>query len=359
MKSIEIIFAVMLFSTLFLSHVARASETVSLEYFFYNPGDCPTCYDYTYDNVISEIETKYYGQVLLERIDIRTNLLGRERFNNYTSTLGLTGVVPAVVINHVDPVSKEGITVENLDKIISQYLEGSITNPPSNGNSSGITLPLVVISAFIDGINPCAFALLVFFLSYLFSIQRSRGNILAMGSMYVLGLFITYFLIGFGLLRSVSFFGIAHFFGLIGVILMIALGIVTIADYIAPGRFTIKFPSKAVPTFKSTVQKATIPAALLLGGLVGLCEFPCTGAIYGGVLAYLASETTFLSGVSYLVLYNFIFVLPLIVVLLFASNVKTLTRIDSWRLERRRQVKLFSGIFMIVFGLLILYWLLL
>jgi len=58
-------------------------------------------------------------------------------------------------------------------------------------------------------------------------------------------------------------------------------------------------------------------------------------------------------------LYNFVFILPLIIILLFASNAKTLTKIDAWRLERRRQVKLFSGIFMVAFGLIILYWLLL
>jgi len=101
-----------------------------------------------------------------------------------------------------------------------------------------------------------------------------------MGSIYIIGLFITYFLIGFGLLQSVSFSGIKNFFGYIGAFLMIMLGIVTIADYIVPGHFSIKFPSKAVPSFKSIVHKATVPAALLLGVFVGLFEFPCTGGIY-------------------------------------------------------------------------------
>jgi len=358
MKSGQIIFVIMLVSALFLGVLATASASeVTLEYFYINPsrfGDCPTCYDPKFDQIIRDIEATYSDQVFVEWIDVFTTS-GGERFSNY----GFTGA-PAVVINHEYKVSKGNITFENLDSIIRQCLGGSTINSPSNNEGSmGITLPLIIISAFVDGINPCAFALLVFFLSYLYSIQRSRGSILVMGAVYVLGLFITYFLIGFGLLRSVSFFGIEHFFGLIGVVLMISIGLATIADYIAPGRISIKFPSKAVPTFKSTVRKATVPAALLLGGLVGLCEFPCTGAIYSGVLAYLASDTTFSSGVAYLVLYNFVFVLPLIVVLLLASNVKRLTKIDAWRIERRRKLKLGSGIFMIAIGFLMLYWIVL
>jgi len=363
MKSTQTIFATIILAALFLSNFAVKAEAaeVTLEYFYIPPskfGYCPTCYDPAIDNIIQNITTKYNAsQVFVDRIDVTTTT-GGERFNNYS----LTGI-PTVVITHQShqyKVPKENITFQNLDSIISQILGGSVVNPPPNNEASvGITLPLVIVSALVDGINPCAFALLVFFLSYLFSIQQSRGKILAMGSTYIIGLFVTYFLIGFGILRSVSIFGIEHFFGLVGVILMIALGVVAIADYMAPGRFSIKFPSKAVPTFKSTVQKATIPAALLLGGFVGLCEFPCTGAIYGGVLAYLATETTYFSGVVYLILYNLIFVLPLVVLLLFASNVRRLTKIDAWRLERRRQIKLFSGVLMIILGLLVFYWLML
>jgi len=362
MKSAQTIFATIILAALFLSNFAVTAEAskVTLEYFYIPPskfGYCPTCYDPAIDNIIQNITTKYNAsQVFVDRIDVTTTI-GGERFNNYS----LTGIPTVVITYQSQPpikVPKENITFLYLDSIISQYLGGSVVNPPPNNEDSvGITLPLVIVSAFVDGINPCAFALLVFFLSYLFSIQQSRGKILAMGSTYIIGLFVTYFLIGFGILRSVSFFGIEHFFGLVGVVLMIALGVVAIADYMAPGRFSIRFPSKAVPTFKSTVQKATIPAALLLGGFVGLCEFPCTGAIYGGVLAYLSTQTTYFSGVIYLILYNLIFVLPLIVLLLFASNARRLTKIDAWRHERRRQIKLFSGVLMIILGLLVFYWL--
>lgn len=356
------VFVVVLFATIFLSNIALSDDVVLIEYFHVDPshfGSCTTCYDDTIDRIIQEIETKYLDQVSIKWFDMFTPL-SRERFENYSLT-----APPAVVINREYKLSgTQEVTMENLESIINQILGGApVDSPANNVDSSRIpTLSLVIVSALIDGINPCAFALLVFFLSYLFSVHRSRGSILVMGVAYVAGLFVTYFSIGFGLLQSVSVFGVEHLFGWIGIILMTALGLVTVTDYIKPGKFSIKFPSRVfaraharlVRVFSRNVKKATLPVALILGGLVGLCEFPCTGGIYYGILVYITTETTF--GLAYLALYNFVFILPLIVILLFASNIKMLTKIDTWRLERRRQIKLISGIFMIALGLLVLYW---
>jgi len=89
-----------------------------------------------------------------------------------------------------------------------------------------------------------------------------------------------------------------------------------------------------------------------MGVLVGLGEFPCSGSIYVGVLALLSSGAGFTEG-----LYNFMFVLPLILILLSASNLDTLLKIDTWRVKRRRQVRFASGIFLIALGLATWYWL--
>jgi cytochrome c biogenesis protein CcdA len=94
-----------------------------------------------------------------------------------------------------------------------------------------------------------------------------------------------------------------------------------------------------------------------MGVLVGLGEFPCSGSIYVGVLALLSSGAGFTEGLFYLLLYNFMFVLPLILILLSATNLDTLVEIDTWRVKRRRQVRFASGVFLIALGLATLYWL--
>jgi cytochrome c biogenesis protein CcdA len=66
--------------------------------------------------------------------------------------------------------------------------------------------------------------------------------------------------------------------------------------------------------------------ALTTGVLVGLCTVPCSGAIYLGVLGLLATRTTYAEGLAYLVLYNGIFVLPLVAMLALASSRKYSTR---------------------------------
>ena len=61
---------------------------------------------------------------------------------------------------------------------------------------------LTIISAgLIDGINPCAFAVIVFFVSFLAVYQYRREEIIFVGSFYILGVFITYLLLGLGIFR--------------------------------------------------------------------------------------------------------------------------------------------------------------
>jgi cytochrome c biogenesis protein CcdA len=94
-----------------------------------------------------------------------------------------------------------------------------------------------------------------------------------------------------------------------------------------------------------------------MGVLVGLGEFPCSGSIYVGVLAMLSSGASFIEGLLYLLLYNLMFVLPLILILISAYNVDTLAKIDTWRVKRRRQVRFASGIFLMALAVITWFWL--
>jgi cytochrome c biogenesis protein CcdA len=138
---------------------------------------------------------------------------------------------------------------------------------------------------------------------------------------------------------------------------MIVLGLVNLKDYFWYG----VGPSLTVPTVGTAardrwMRRATLPATAVVGFLVGICEFPCTGGVYVGILGLLAAQTTFLSGLGYLVVYNVMFVLPLVVLLLLIGNRRVVGQFSRWMATRRRQLRLGQGLVMIAIGAIILLW---
>jgi cytochrome c biogenesis protein CcdA len=116
----------------------------------------------------------------------------------------------------------------------------------------------------------------------------------------------------------------------------------------------LQAPSHVGTIARRAARSATVPALITSGFLVGLCTVPCSGAVYLGVLSLLALQPTALLGYSYLVLYNLIFVLPLVVILVAASARPTLNRLARWNLHHREWVRLALGSGVVVMGLLIL-----
>ena len=92
----------------------------------------------------------------------------------------------------------------------------------------------------------------------------------------------------------------------------------------------------------------------MLGLLVGLCEFPCSGGIYVGIISMLSISASFWQGFAYLIIYNIFFILPLVVILLLAFNKRTLKKIERWEKKDKKYMKLANGIMMIVLGAILL-----
>ncbi|MDI6721376.1 MAG: hypothetical protein QMD85_03230, partial [Candidatus Aenigmarchaeota archaeon] len=63
---------------------------------------------------------------------------------------------------------------------------------------------------------------------------------------------------------------------------------------------------------------------------------------------------TFWEGFGYLIIYNIFFVLPLLAILIAASNRRILNKIDKWEKKDKKYMKLANGIMMIVLGALLL-----
>ena len=217
-------------------------------------------------------------------------------------------------------------------------------------------LPLVGIAALIDSINPCAFSVLLLTIAFLFSIGQARSGILKIGGAYIFGIFAAYIMIGLGLLQALHLFNTPHFMAKIGAVLLVALGGINLINEFFPA-FPIKLriPHAAHSKIAELMNKASIPTAFLLGGLVGLCEFPCTGGPYLMVIGLLHDQTTYLTGVGYLLLYNLIFILPLAIILFIASNETLVQKVNTWRKAETRHMRIWGGVAMIILGLLIFF----
>jgi len=217
-------------------------------------------------------------------------------------------------------------------------------------------LPLITVAALLDSVNPCAFSILLLTIAFLVSIGRLRRSILSIGIAYIAGLFAVYFLIGLGLLQALHIFNTPHFMGKVGTALLLVLGSVNIINVLFPKvPIRIQLPASAYHIMSRYIEKASLPTAFALGALVGLCEFPCTGGPYLTAVGLLHDQATFASGFAYLGYYNILFVSPLVLILLMASDRAVLDKVDQWEKRNIRSMRLWTGVAMIVLGILIFF----
>lgn len=221
----------------------------------------------------------------------------------------------------------------------------------------GQLLPAVIVTGLVDSVNPCAFAVILLLLAFLFTIRESRQRILQLGLVYIGMIFLVYFAIGLGLLRAVRLSSDPHFIARAGSWILIGLGVINLIEYFFP-RFPIKLhmPMIAGQKTNELLKKATVPATVGVGVLVGLCTFPCSGGVYVSIITLLNAKTTLGWGVGYLALYNVLFVMPLIVILVGAGNRLVAKRWARWEREHSLRIRLWYGFIMVGLGVLMLLW---
>ncbi|AKM82654.1 TPA: hypothetical protein DD449_01050 [Candidatus Berkelbacteria bacterium] len=224
-------------------------------------------------------------------------------------------------------------------------------------NPNGPLLHFVIAAGLLDSFNPCAIAVLLIFIALMFTLSKNRSAILSMGFVYIMFIFLTYLAIGLGLLKIITIFSIPHLIVKIGAWIVIIVGLWGLKDTLFPGKRNIlAIPIGSRQLIASWATKATIPAAAVTGILVGLTEFPCSGAVYIATLTLLSSSTTFLKGLIYLIVYNFMFVLPLIVLLLIAANRMILEKMINLDEMNSDRIRVISALIMIGIGIVILKW---
>ncbi|MCX6807031.1 MAG: hypothetical protein NT135_02860 [Candidatus Berkelbacteria bacterium] len=216
---------------------------------------------------------------------------------------------------------------------------------------------VVFLGAVGDSINPCAIVTLLLFLIFLFSLRKQRRFIFLLGVLYILGIYVSYFLIGIGLLKTLHLFGIPHLFAKIMALVALVIGIATLYEFFSKKRLRIFSISPNMRLkLMNWANKSSIGGALGLGILVGVFEFPCTGGIYFAVIALLAAKTMFLDGLFWLLFYNLIFVLPLIIILILTTRPLVADKLLSWEEQKSHNTRLAVGIMMIILAITIWFW---
>ncbi|HEX2956516.1 MAG TPA: hypothetical protein VHO70_06785 [Chitinispirillaceae bacterium] len=191
-----------------------------------------------------------------------------------------------------------------------------------------------LVAGLADGINPCAIATMVFLISFMATRKRSRTQILTIGLVYTATVFITYFAMGVGLKSVLEGVKQYHTISLgirwaaAGAAALIA--VLSFRDAITYGKtkntgaITLQLPKQVKLRIHKIISgnlsgTSLVIGAIVTGFFVTLLEAICTGQMYVPfIVAMTTNESMKITGYLYLALYNFLFVLPLLIVMVLA-----------------------------------------
>ena len=341
------------------SAAALCAAEVRVEY-FYTEG-CTTCYRVN-SEILPLLEVEYAGLYRLDRydIDIDTNYL---RLAAYQDALPIDEHATSVLIVNgarafADWKEINTSFLDYVGQVVSGAIEVAVAAPvPDEALSLSrlerrvrrFTMVGVAVAGLIDGINPCAISTLVFFISML-SVMKVRGRRLMLaGGLFCLTSFTTYMAIGFGLFRLLYLFAGFHLLqrGLeIGmIVILILLALLSLRDALrfrASGRaddVTLKLPRRVNETIHRVIRSGLSTRHILWGSvvtafLVTVLESVCTGQVYVPTLILvLRSGKSVPLVMGYLLLYNTLFILPLVVALILAYHGTRTERFVHWSRE--------------------------
>lgn len=211
-----------------------------------------------------------------------------------------------------------------------------------------INIFFLIGAALVDSINPCAFGVLIFLLAYLAKTEQRAGKMLRNGMIYIAAVFITYLAAGLILLpviRKLGAFSMVSYYVLAAIIAI--AGLIEIKDFFWYGKgFSLSiFPSEAerIKRYVKRVGEAW-ETAFSLGVFVALVELPCTGFAYLAVLGLMSLSGYTLSNWTLLILYNIIFVFPLILILLGVYRGMSTDTFHRWHQKHKRWMRLATGL---------------
>lgn len=225
----------------------------------------------------------------------------------------------------------------------------------------------IFLVGLLDGVNPCAFTVIILLISYLTMQVRGMRKILISGIVYVSVVFITYYLVGLGFFeafRGLQAFRVVSkiFHHIITAALFVLAGL-SLYDFLKArrgkeGEMLLKLPAFLQNSIRKNIRAQTkgfriLIGSVVLGFLISLFELACTGQVYIPVIAYMVqtgSKRTV--GMGLLSIYNIGFILPLTIIFILVYKGIGSQKIGNALKNRIPAVKLGFVVMFIIFGVL-------
>lgn len=219
------------------------------------------------------------------------------------------------------------------------------------------TIVTVLTTAAIDAINPCAIGVLILMISSVLAGGKSLHRLIVLGTFYIAAVFLTYLLAGLGFLyffSRIPLFVTEYLSIIVGVAIVLA-GLIEIKDYFwyAKG-FSLAIPVYFSRKLEAMSSKTSVIGVVILGSFVSAIELPCTGAPYLAIITLLSQNFDIMAFLL-LVLYNIIFVAPLIIILLLVAFGVELRHIELWKQMNKGIMRLGMGVLLIALGWLLIF----
>lgn len=368
--------------------VSEKSYTAELIY-FYQKG-CPKCDRASY---LLKYLSKKYPNLRIKEVDLNTP--DGKRLNEiFSNQLNLPAekrlIAPALFIGN-NFLSPEEITEAKVEALIRGYSVGEgkkITSlPPQSPTPEDLKKAedsiverfksfgvfAIMLAGLVEGLNPCALATLIFFISYLTMVGRSRREILWAGLGFTGAGFVTHLLLGFGILGFVQQFSFFPMFSRIvywmTFLLSLFLGVFSLYDYIQvkkgrPSRMTLQVPNslkkrihRIIRTKEGELEAAPggqsarfLVAATGIGFIITLLQSTCTSQVYLPTILFVTHIPSLRSSAMfYLILYNLIYILPLVAIFSIVYWGTSSEQLSFFLQRRTSTIKLLTALFF--FGL--------
>ena len=337
-------------------------------YYFYS-STCHACQ--SIKEFMNDFESKYNESVILHRLDVTTP----SNFEEYSNLCAMQSLpmekrgIPLVVTKEDFLMGTNDITEKletSVQKLILENKTGCIsegfchstnqTDINKENTQQILTLPIVLVAALADSINPCAIGVLIFMVGFLMlSSGKNKKRTLKIAILYIATVYMVYYLAGMGILQILSKLSFLRIINVIFGIGIGILGIINLKDAVEnKPDGTLAIPTSAKPLIERWVYRASIPASIILGIIVAAVELPCTGGAYLAILTLMANTVTRADALIYLAIYNFIFVLPLVLItLLFVFGFEAQT-LQGWLDKHKRKSRAIMGVVLIIIGIILM-----
>ncbi|MBM3246354.1 MAG: hypothetical protein FJZ13_03375 [Candidatus Omnitrophica bacterium] len=373
---------------LFAKGGSQAKEYLPRLLFFYSQ-DCHACHK-TRAEVMPAIERESFDKIIIEYLDIadvnnyKLMLSLKEKYKSYEEGVPTVFIEGKILVGY-DQV-KDGLKAaiqdalgrgvrENLDKLpginlVRRFLSfGALA---------------IIIAGLIDGINPCAFTVIVFFISFLVFQGYKKKELIIIGLSFILAVFLAYVAIGLGIFRFL--YALRHFYAVTKIVYYLiaifsfALGAFALYDlwifrktgdteglilqlprviknriHSIVGLYYRKGQEEKLGGAGQRRLFVLIASAFITGFLVSLLEAVCTGQLYLPTITFVLRDASLrLRALAYLLLYNLMFIIPLFLVFFFALAGVTSETFSRFLKKHMLAVKLLMAIVFFGLGIFIL-----